>query len=81
MLKAEHMTACLPVKILALSKTHLQKYILRGAGLQLKAGSAARHQEQEQLLQNHSQDLMGEVTPQGKGAREKKKQELWTLLT
>lgn len=55
--------------------------ILRGAGLQPKAGSAARHQEQEQLHQNHSQDLMGEVTPQGKGAGEKKKQELWTLST
>lgn len=63
------------VKILALLKTQLQKYILRGAGLQLKACSAAQHQGQEYLHQQHSQGLMGKVTPQGKGAGEKKKEE------
>lgn len=41
MLKVEHMTAYLPVKILAVFKTQLQKFILRKAGLQLKDGSAA----------------------------------------
>lgn len=48
-LKVEHMTAYLPVRILAVFKTQLQKYVLRGTGLQLKASSAAAdlHQEQQ----------------------------------
>lgn len=50
-LKEEHMKAYLPVKILTIFKAQLQKFILRGAGLQLQACSAAAdgHQEQQWL--------------------------------